>query len=121
MSKLPLGPEKGPMIVAEISGNHNGSLPRALDIVRAIADTGAHAVKIQTYTADTITLNVDTPAFRISDGHELWGSRKLYDLYGDYTLVWWVGVGVGAFSALIHLPVREAPSAALPRGTAAAA
>ncbi|WP_052171781.1 MFS transporter [Paracoccus sanguinis] len=51
----------------------------------------------------------------------VWLGGKLYDLYGDYTLVWWVGVGVGAFSALIHLPVREAPSAALPRGTAAAA
>lgn len=50
----------------------------------------------------------------------VWLGGKLYDLYGDYTLVWWVGVGVGAFSALIHLPVREAPSAALPRGTAAA-
>jgi len=76
------------MIVAEISGNHNGSLPRALDIVRAIADTGAHAVKIQTYTADTITLNVDTPAFRISEGHELWGSRKLYDLYEEAHTPW---------------------------------
>ena len=51
----------------------------------------------------------------------VWLGGKLYDLYGDYTLVWWVGVGVGAFSALIHLPVREAPSAALPRGTAPAA
>jgi pseudaminic acid synthase len=88
MSSLPLGPEKGPLIVAEISGNHNGSLPRALDIVRAIADTGAHAVKIQTYTADTITLDVDTPAFRISDGHELWSNRKLYDLYEEAHTPW---------------------------------
>jgi N-acetylneuraminate synthase len=88
VNTIPLGPEKGPMIVAEISGNHNGSLPRALDIVRAIADTGAHAVKIQTYTADTITLNVDSPAFRISDGHELWGSRKLYDLYEEAHTPW---------------------------------
>ncbi|GAB2823893.1 pseudaminic acid synthase [Alpinimonas psychrophila] len=88
MSSLPLGPEKGPLIVAEISGNHNGSLPRALEIVRAIADTGAHAVKIQTYTADTITLNVDSPAFRVSDGHELWASRKLYDLYEEAHTPW---------------------------------
>lgn len=78
----------GPMIVAEISGNHNGSLERALDIVRAVADTGAHAVKIQTYTADTITLNVDAPAFRISDGHELWGARRLYDLYEEAHTPW---------------------------------
>lgn len=72
-----------PFVVAEISGNHNGSLERALEIVRAVAETGAQAVKIQTYTADTITLNVDGPAFRVSDGHELWGSRTLYDLYTE--------------------------------------
>jgi pseudaminic acid synthase len=77
-----------PMIVAEISGNHNGSLPRALDIVRAVADSGAHAVKIQTYTADTITLDVDAPAFRVSAEHELWGSRTLYDLYSEAFTPW---------------------------------
>ena len=81
-------PRTGPMIVAEISGNHNGSLERAFDIVRAVADAGAHAVKIQTYTADTITLNVDTPAFRISSGHELWGSRTLYGLYQEAYTPW---------------------------------
>ncbi len=78
----------GPLIVAEISGNHNGSLDRALEIVRAVADAGAHAVKIQTYTADTITLDVDTPAFRVSDGHELWGSRTLHDLYEEAHTPW---------------------------------
>jgi len=78
----------GPMIVAEISGNHNGSLDRALDIVRAVADAGAHAVKLQTYTADTITLDVDTPAFRLSAGHELWGSRRLYELYQEAYTPW---------------------------------
>ena len=78
----------GPMIVAEISGNHNGSLDRALDIVRAAAGAGAHAVKLQTYTADTITLDVDGPAFRLSEGHELWGSRRLYDLYVEAHTPW---------------------------------
>ncbi|BDZ53747.1 pseudaminic acid synthase [Agromyces marinus] len=78
----------GPLIVAEISGNHNGSLPRALDIVRAVADTGASAVKIQTYTPDTITLDVDAPAFRISEGHDLWSSRTLYDLYREAHTPW---------------------------------
>jgi pseudaminic acid synthase len=77
-----------PMIVAEISGNHNGSLDRALDIVRAVAAAGADAVKIQTYTADTITLNVDSPAFRVSAGHELWGDRTLYDLYQEAYTPW---------------------------------
>ncbi len=79
---------QSPMIVAEISGNHNGSLDRALDIVRAAADAGAHAIKIQTYTADTITLDVDSPAFRISAGHELWGSRTLYELYQEAYTPW---------------------------------
>lgn len=78
----------GPMIVAEISGNHNGSLERAFDIVRAVAEAGAHAVKIQTYTADTITLNVDSPAFRVSAEHALWGSRTLYDLYQEAHTPW---------------------------------
>ncbi|MHC2999659.1 pseudaminic acid synthase [Microbacterium sp. HJ5] len=77
-----------PLVVAEISGNHNGSLDRALDIVRAVADTGAQAVKIQTYTADTITLDVDAPAFRVSEGHELWGSRTLHDLYTEAHTPW---------------------------------
>jgi N-acetylneuraminate synthase len=76
------------MIVAEISGNHNGSLDRALEIVRAVAEAGAHAVKLQTYTADTITLNVDTPAFRLSDDHALWASRTLHDLYDEAHTPW---------------------------------
>jgi pseudaminic acid synthase len=80
--------DRRPFIIAEISGNHNGSLERALDIVRAIADTGVDAIKIQTYTADTITLDVDSPAFRISDGHELWGSRTLHDLYVEAHTPW---------------------------------
>ena len=75
-------------MVAEISGNHNGSLDRALEIVRMAAKAGAHALKIQTYTADTITLDVDSPAFRLSEGHELWGSRRLYDLYQEASTPW---------------------------------
>jgi len=87
---MPLSPAatRTPLIVAEISGNHNGSLDRALDIVRAAAAAGAGAVKIQTYTADTITLDVDTPAFRVSTGHELWGDRTLHDLYEEAHTPW---------------------------------
>lgn len=87
MTRIPT-PEAGPFVVAEISGNHNGSLDRALEIVRAAAEAGAHGVKLQTYTADTITLPVDSPAFRVSSGHALWGDRTLHDLYDEAHTPW---------------------------------
>lgn len=85
---VPVGPGEQPFIIAEMSGNHNGDLQRALDIVSMAADAGAHAVKLQTYTADTITIDADTPAFRISEGHELWDGRRLYDLYEEAHTPW---------------------------------
>jgi N-acetylneuraminate synthase len=75
------GPDKRPYIVAEMSGNHNGSLDRALALVDAAADAGADAIKIQTYTADTMTVDVKHPRFQLSAGHELWGGEYLYQLY----------------------------------------
>ena len=75
------GPEKRPYIVAEMSGNHNGSLDRALALVDAAADAGADAIKIQTYTADTMTVDVKHPRFQISAGHDLWGGDYLYQLF----------------------------------------
>ena len=71
-----------------MSGNHDGSLDKALEIVRTAAEAGAHAIKLQTYTADTITIDVDKPEFRLSEGHELWGSRRLYELYEEAHTPW---------------------------------
>jgi pseudaminic acid synthase len=77
-----------PYFVAEVSGNHGGSLARAKTLVQAIADTGATHVKFQTYTAETMTIDHDAPAFRISDEHELWGGRNLYCLYQEAHTPW---------------------------------
>jgi pseudaminic acid synthase len=77
-----------PIFVAEISANHLGSFERAKSLVLAAIKSGATAVKFQTYTADTMTLNLDTPEFRISDDHPLWGGRKLYDLYEGAHTPW---------------------------------
>ena len=88
ISSAPVGPGHDPFVIAEMSGNHNGSLDRALEIVEAVAETGAHALKLQTYTPDTITIDVDNEHFRVSSGHELWGDRKLYDLYAEAHTPW---------------------------------
>lgn len=77
-----------PFVIAEVSGNHNGNLDRALDIVRASALSGVNSVKIQTYTAETMTMNVKSPDFQVSSDHELWGGRYLYDLYQEAFTPW---------------------------------
>jgi pseudaminic acid synthase len=77
-----------PMVIAEMSANHNQSLDRALDIVAEAAETGAHGVKLQTYTADTMTLDVDAPGFRIEDEQSLWHGRMLYKLYEEAHTPW---------------------------------
>jgi pseudaminic acid synthase len=74
-----------PFIIAEMSGNHNHSLDRALAIVDAAADAGAHAIKLQTYTADTMTL---PGVHRISDHDSLWKGKELYDLYKEAYTPW---------------------------------
>ncbi|HYO32207.1 MAG TPA: pseudaminic acid synthase [Nocardioidaceae bacterium] len=77
-----------PFLIAEMSGNHNGSLERALEIVDMVADSGAQALKLQTYTPDTITIDVDGPQFRVNDEHGLWGGRNLYSLYREAHTPW---------------------------------
>lgn len=76
-----IGADFPPYVICELSGNHNGSLERCLSMVDAAADTGCDAIKIQSYTADTITLDVDRPEFRIKGG--LWDGRTLYELYAE--------------------------------------
>ena len=77
-----------PMFIAEISANHLGSFERAKALVLAAIKSGASAVKFQTYTAATMTLNLEKPEFKISDDHPLWGGQKLFDLYEDAHTPW---------------------------------
>lgn len=83
-----IGKENSPFIIAEMSGNHNQSLERALAIVEAAAKSGAHAIKLQTYTADTMTIDVDKEGFTITDENSLWYGRTLYDLYDEAHTPW---------------------------------
>ena len=83
-----IGKNHPPFVIAEMSGNHNQSLERALEIVEAAAKTGAHALKIQTYTPDTMTLDLDEREFHISDPNSLWAGTSLYKLYGEAYTPW---------------------------------
>ena len=88
LEKRMIGPNHPPFIIAEMSGNHNQSLERALAIVETAAKTGVHALKIQTYTPDTMTLNIDHKDFNITDQDSLWNGNNLYTLYQQAYTPW---------------------------------
>ena len=83
-----IGRGHAPFIIAEMSGNHNQSLDRALQIVQAAAHSGAHALKLQTYTPDTMTIDLDEREFHISDPKSLWAGTSLYQLYAEAYTPW---------------------------------
>ena len=83
-----VGADARPYVIAEMSGNHNQSLDRALRIVEAASASGADAIKLQTYTPDTMTLDISAPGFLIDDEKSLWAGRQLYDLYREAHTPW---------------------------------
>ena len=92
IANRPVGRGEAPFIIAEMSGNHNQSLDRALAIVDAAADAGAHALKLQTYTPDTMTLDLDKGEFFIDDEKSLWKGQSVHALYQKaYTPPEWHG------------------------------
>ena len=84
----PIGTNCPPFVIAEMSGNHNQSLERALEIVDSAARAGAHAIKLQTYTADTMTLEASGSNFEIKDPNSLWAGQNLHELYKKAYTPW---------------------------------
>jgi len=88
IGKNEIGRDQPPFIIAEMSGNHNQSMERALAIVDAAAKAGVNAIKLQTYTPDTMTIDLDEREFHISDPDSLWSGVSLYQLYGEAYTPW---------------------------------
>ena len=106
-SALPVGSGHPVVVVAELSGNHNGDKDRAIALLRAAKDVGADAVKLQTYTADTITMDAPGPWFGISEGP--WAGRRLYDLYQEAATPWDWHADLFAEAARLGLPCFSTP------------
>ena len=103
----PVGPGHPAYMIAEVSANHNGRYEDAADLVKIAKDCGADAVKIQTYTADTLTLDVDRPEFRLSGG--LWDGRTLHDLYEEAHTPWEWQPKLAEVAREIGLPLFSTP------------
>lgn len=88
IENITIGVGHKPFVIAEMSGNHNQSIDRAMAIIDAAAEAGAHAVKLQTYTPDTMTINTSGGLFEINDPDSLWKGRNLYDLYKEAHTPW---------------------------------
>lgn len=83
-----IGNKYPPFVIAEMSGNHNQSLSNALKIVEAAASAGVDAIKLQTYTADSMTISSSKDEFKINDPHSLWNNKSLHDLYNEAHTPW---------------------------------
>lgn len=88
IADISIGLKHRPLVIAEMSGNHNQSLDRALEIVEIAAKTGAHCLKIQTYTPETMTLDLDEREFHIADPNSLWAGKSLFNLYKEAYTPW---------------------------------
>ena len=102
-----IGNSYAPYIIAELSANHNGKLETALKIIEEAKRCGADAVKLQTYTADTITLNCDSEEFRINGG--LWDGRTLYDLYEEAHMPWEWHKPLFEHARKLEIPIFSSP------------